>query len=244
MTKGAKKKRAVVGLVSLASVAFVVLGVVGVSFALRGAPSDPSVASSVTAGEESSVSELGAGPLSSLIPGLNVRAENRNEGTGGSDGTLPERTGGASEGAATASADRGSSTGTTGSASGGSSSKPSTPAQSGSGSTPETPAPSSPPAQSSPQKTYHPAWDEWVEEGHSELVTRPATYGERPVYGSVCNECGENVSGRIIEHFKETHHSGYHDGVIGYETYEITPARTDEVWVDTSHWVHHAEYWD
>jgi hypothetical protein len=94
-----------------------------------------------------------------------------------------------------------------------------------------------------PAKTYHPAWDEWVAEGHWETVEVPAVYGQREVYGSVCNECGADVSGQATAHLKATHHSGYHEGIVGYETYEISPATSERVWVDTSHWVHHEGYW-
>jgi len=95
-----------------------------------------------------------------------------------------------------------------------------------------------------PTSTYHPAWDEWVVEGHWDDVYVDATYGQRSVFGSVCNDCGVDVSGIAVAHLNETHHSGYHEGVVGYEDYVITPAYTDRVWVDTSHWVHHPEYWD
>ncbi|MDR2673149.1 MAG: hypothetical protein LBC35_07750 [Coriobacteriales bacterium] len=116
-------------------------------------------------------------------------------------------------------------------------------APSGNTAAPTKPAPSSPPA-AKPQKTHHPAWDEWVEEGHWETVTTPAIYGQREVYGSICNECGADICGRAAQHLKETHHSGYHEGVVGYEEYQITPEKTEQVWVDTSHWVNHEEYWD
>jgi hypothetical protein len=99
-------------------------------------------------------------------------------------------------------------------------------------------------APSVPAKTWHPAWDEWVEAGYWEEKHMPATYGQRDVFGSVCNECGASIGGRAMAHLKETHHSGYHEGVVGSETYEITPARTEKVWVDTSYWVHHEGYWD
>ena len=99
-------------------------------------------------------------------------------------------------------------------------------------------------APSTPAKTYHPAWDEWVVEGHWEDVYVAPTYGQRAAYGSICNDCLANISGVAVAHLKETHHSGYHEGIVGYEQYEITPGRTDRVWVDTSHWVHHPEYWD
>ena len=120
---------------------------------------------------------------------------------------------------------------------GGSAPAPATPA-------PAAPAPSDPAAVSTLQKTYHPAWDEYVEEGHWETIEVPAVTGQREVYGSLCNECGADISGQATAHLKATHHSGYHEGVIGYETYEISPATSERVWVDTSHWVHHPEYWD
>jgi hypothetical protein len=42
-----------------------------------------------------------------------------------------------------------------------------------------------------------------------------------------------------MQHLKETHHSGYHEGVVGKEKYLVKDAWTEKVWVDTSHWVHH-----
>lgn len=105
-------------------------------------------------------------------------------------------------------------------------------------------APSGTPAASTPQRIYHPAWDEWVEEGHWETVETPAVMGQREVYGSVCNECGADISGQATAHLKATHHSGYHEGVVGYETYVISPATSERVWTDTSHWVHHEGYYD
>ena len=131
----------------------------------------------------------------------------------------------------------GGSCGSSGNSSGGSSGGASS---SGGGSSSSSSAPSTP---SAPTSTYHPAWDEWVVEGHWDDVYVAATYGQRAVYGSVCNDCGANVSGVAVAHLKETHHSGYHEGVVGYKDYEISPAFTDKVWVDTSHWVHHPEYW-
>jgi hypothetical protein len=112
-----------------------------------------------------------------------------------------------------------------------------------SGSNASVPAPVTPPAKTEPQKTYHPAWDEYVEEGHWEESVREATYGERPVYGAVCNQCGQIIVGNPNQHLKDTHHSGWHEDVVGYETYEITPAKNERFWVDTSHWIHHPESW-
>ena len=118
------------------------------------------------------------------------------------------------------------------------------PAPNGSGSSSGSSGSSGSPAPSTPPRTFHPAWDEWVEEGHWVTEEVPATYAQREVYGSICNECGLTVSGFAMQHLKDTHHSGYHEGVTGYETYEATPARSVQVWVDTSHWVTHPEYWD
>jgi len=100
------------------------------------------------------------------------------------------------------------------------------------------------PAPSTPAKTYHPAWDEWVESGYYETRTIPASYGQRDTFGSVCNDCGADISGHAAQHLRDTHHSGYHEGVVGNESYEITPARTEQIWVDTSHWVRHEAYYD
>jgi hypothetical protein len=107
-------------------------------------------------------------------------------------------------------------------------------------------APAAPitPAPETPTTTYHPAWDEWIESGYFETRTVPATYGERSIYGSVCSECGANISGYAMQHLKDTHHSGYHEGIVGSESYEITPAKNWQEWVDTSHWVHHDAYSD
>ena len=109
---------------------------------------------------------------------------------------------------------------------------------------PVTSTPSEPPTAAAPVRTWHPAWDEWVAEGHWETAVIPATYGQREVFGSICNDCKTVISGSAVQHLKETHHSGYHEGVVGYESYEITPERTEQVWVDTSHWVHNDGYWD
>ena len=133
----------------------------------------------------------------------------------------------------------GSTNGSTGSASNGSSGNSGGSSNNGSSAGNNNP-PSTP---TEPQKTFHPAWDEWVKEGHWEETLIPATYGSRPVFGSVCNECGADISGSAMAHLKETHHSGYREDVVGYEQYEITPAHTERVWVDTSHWVHHDGYW-
>ena len=133
----------------------------------------------------------------------------------------------------------GSTNGSTGSASNGSSGNSGGSSNNGNSAGNNNP----PPTHTEPQKTFHPAWDEWVEEGHWEETLIPATYGSRPVFGSICNECGANISGFAMAHLKETHHSGYREDVVGYEQYEITPAHTERVWVDTSHWVHHDGYW-
>jgi len=114
----------------------------------------------------------------------------------------------------------------------------------GSSSSGSNPANNNTPSQpTTPARTYHPPWDEWVVEGHTEDVYIAATYGQRAIFGSVCNDCSANISGVAVAHLKETRHSGYHEGVVGYEDYEITPARTEQVWVDTSHTVHHEGYY-
>jgi hypothetical protein len=92
-------------------------------------------------------------------------------------------------------------------------------------------------------KTWVKPWDEYVKDGYYKTTEHPAEYGYRDVYGSVCNDCGANITGHAMQHLKETHHSGYHEGVVGKEKYLIKDAWTEKVWVDTSHWVHHDGYW-
>jgi hypothetical protein len=120
--------------------------------------------------------------------------------------------------------------------------KPGATAQSSGGAN-DTSAPAAPPASSTSAKTYYPAWDEWVVEGHWETQAVAAVYGQRDVYGSICNTCGADISGFAAQHLKDTRHSGYHEGVVGSESYVITPASTKRVWIDTSHWVHHPACW-
>jgi hypothetical protein len=72
---------------------------------------------------------------------------------------------------------------------------------------PVTSTPSEPPTAAAPVRGWHPAWDEWVAEGHWETAVIPATYGQREVFGSVCNDCGTVISGSAVQHLKETHHS-------------------------------------
>jgi hypothetical protein len=92
-------------------------------------------------------------------------------------------------------------------------------------------------------KTWVKPWDEYVKDGYYKTTEHPAEYGYRDVYGSVCNDCGANITGHAMQHLKETHHSGYHEGIVGKEKYLIKDAWAEKVWVDTSHWVHHDGYW-
>ena len=98
-------------------------------------------------------------------------------------------------------------------------------------------------------RTWHPPWDEWVESGYwdTQYIEHPALYGERAVYGTRCNECGFTIQGRIMPHMEASEHFGYSTGVqIGTERYLAQEAWTEEkqVWVDTSHTVHHPGYWE
>ena len=101
-----------------------------------------------------------------------------------------------------------------------------------------------------PGQVWHPAWDEWVVSGHYETryIDHPAVYGERTIYGARCNDCGYTTSipSELYEHLDTMGHQGYSTGVpIGTEFYLIQAAWSEpyQVWVDTSHWVHHPGYW-
>ncbi|MDR2493440.1 MAG: hypothetical protein LBD25_08310 [Coriobacteriales bacterium] len=99
-----------------------------------------------------------------------------------------------------------------------------------------------------PSRVWIPPRDEWVTEGHWEttVVHYEALWGERPIIGARCLTCGFTIAGSITPHNEETKHYNYFTGdVIGYETYMIDDAWDDkvDVWVDTSHNVHHEGYW-
>jgi hypothetical protein len=102
---------------------------------------------------------------------------------------------------------------------------------------------SSPPSSSNSNQTWHEPWDEWVVSGYYEERTIPAVCGQRDVFGSVCNDCGADISGNAFAHIKDSHHSGYHEGVVGSESYIVKPTTTEQFWVDTSHFVHREGYW-
>jgi hypothetical protein len=237
MTNALRVAKAVV---MLAIVAFIVLVVGGVFMALEAAPGYTLATSTPDEGAESA-DDMSLAPDDAAVDAPDVESIGA---TAVDAGSSMENTSAPAQLEST-----GNASSTAGQPDTNPSSKPSD-AKSNAGSTASpvqatAPAvkPSDPPAASEPQKTYHPARDEYIEEGHWEAVTTPGTYGQREVYGSVCNECGTDISGRAAQHLKETHHSGYHEGVVGYEEYQITPERTEQVWVDTSHWVHHDEYW-
>jgi hypothetical protein len=249
--------RIIKGIVLLVIAAFIIMVIVGVYTALDSVgagyayPTDsPSEAVGEVIGEDGGIlarqssaivtdtsSAAGgatdgvAAPVSPDIDG------SRGDGAGQPYPTVPSSPV-ASASASQSNTTSGGSAGTTSSPEGGSPGSGPSPAPTGSGSNSPAPAPSA------PAKTYHPAWDEYVEDGYWQESVREATYGERPVYGSVCNECGIDISGRAAQHLKDSHHSGYHEGIVGYETYEITPAKTEPVWVDTSHWLRHEGYWE
>jgi hypothetical protein len=112
-------------------------------------------------------------------------------------------------------------------------------------------------AQEEKSRVWHPAWDEWVEEGHYEttVIHHEAIYGERSIYGFTCY-CGylfatqDDINfhqASMVEQGYAAEHAGYYGPVdIGTETFIAQEAWDEEVrsWVDTSHWVHHEGYWE
>jgi hypothetical protein len=66
--------------------------------------------------------------------------------------------------------------------------------------------------------------------GHWEEVALPPVIAYRPLYGSICAECRADISGHAAEHLRATHHSGYYEGVVGSEPYEV-PGGTTWQWV-------------
>ena len=240
----AKVIKGIFGIGALAVVLFIALVVFGLYKALDAAPS-ATLASSAASPATEQVRAMD-NDLTSLLGLKKVDTEAAQVGTDTEEPLLQtaEGTSLGAMGESSASGTGGSRGGAGGPASSSASNaKPPVPSvQNTSAPAPSTP--NNPPQTQTPQRTYHPAWDELVESGYTETKTYPATYGERPLYGSICSECGANVSGAAASHLKATHHSGYYEGVVGTETYEITPARTEQVWVDTSYWQHHEAYWD
>lgn len=241
----AKIIKGIAGIVSLAIAVFIVLVIYGLFTALNAAPAATlaSSAQSTTTRTAHALDSQDFLQLSSKDALQSALASTDLEDSVGDEGMEGSGNG---EGAQTVS---GRPTSTSPSASGNSSggsaaSSPASSTNSGNSNASTPPAASSPSAPAASPKTYHPAWTETVESGYWDTETIPATYGERSVYGSVCNDCGENISGSAASHLKATHHSGYHEGIAGTESYEITPATTKPVWVDTSYTIEHAEYWD
>lgn len=250
----AKVFKGVFGAVTLTVVLFVVLLVSGIYIALDAAPSCTIGSGSTTAASSGSGLTGNDLPLRSLET---LVSESTQEEEGDalvsdatSDGSAPLGVLGTVDSASSnPTSNAGASNSPAGSQSSNSQAKPASSAPTGgsqgssnnNGSAPV--GSTTPPAVSEPEKTYYPARDEWIIEGHYEMITHPATNGERAVYGSLCNTCGANISGAAAMHLKETHHSGYHEGIVGYESYQISPERSEQVWVDTSHWITHPAYW-
>ena len=240
--------KGIAGVFSLTAIAFIICVITGLFSALNAAP-----AYTISTSEESSLAER-KDSLSSLFTPVGAGSEvvlNGESNEGGNtdiDGVFSAAALG-TLGRSSEDSSAGTTAGGTHSNQGSSSAStvPATtpPASSAPPVTaPSTPtAPTSPPATTAPQLTYHPPRDVWVESGYWGEESYPATTGERPVYGSICSECGANVSGQGAAHLKATHHSGYYEGVVGSETYVITPAGTRQKWFDTSGWVHYDGYW-
>jgi hypothetical protein len=239
--------RIIKAVIMLVIAAFIIMVIVGVYTALDAAPSYSLATSANALSADSDGVELAAasalakeidsGVADGAADAAAPSALSANNGESGVAASSPSTVAPAgSVGSSNGGSAAGSSGGSNSSSGGGSNNAGGSSGTGGSNAT--TPAPST------PAKTYHPAWDEWVESGYYETRTIPASFGQRDTFGSVCNDCGADISGHAAQHLKDTHHSGYHEGIVGSETYEITPARTEQVWIDTSHWVHHEAYYD
>jgi hypothetical protein len=235
--------RIIKAVIMLAIAAFIIMVIVGVYTALDAAPSYTLATSANaldTAGdsvEQAAVLDGASDAADGAADAVASSTLSANDGESGVAASSPSTVAPAgSVGSSNGGSAAGSSGGDNSSSGGGSNNAGGSSGTGGSNAT--TPAPST------PAKTYHPAWDEWVESGYYETRTIPASFGQRDIFGSVCNDCGADISGHAAQHLRDTHHSGYHEGVVGSETYEITPARTEQVWIDTSHWVRHEAYYD
>jgi hypothetical protein len=214
---------------------FLLLAGIGLFIALDAASSHIMAEADMADGLAGEQTTLGA--YLPRLPSASVTSELGEEGSDNSRDTLPEL-GAFAENSDAAPTSRGlasgSTDGDTGRSIGGNNRH---------GSTNTNAPPATAPSNPSANKTWHEAFDEWVSEGHYEEHYVEAVYGQRNVFGSVCNSCGADISGFAASHLRDTHHSGYHEGVVGSESYIIKPAISEQVWVDTSHYVHHEGYW-
>jgi hypothetical protein len=97
-------------------------------------------------------------------------------------------------------------------------------------------------------RVWHPGWSEWVVDvpGHYEQrLVRPAWNEELGHYGSICWDCGAEVTGNQIAHAEETGHiSGSYFGWISEGTVHHE-ATYEDFWVpEQGHTVWHEGYWE
>ena len=90
-----------------------------------------------------------------------------------------------------------------------------------------------------PQPVWHPGW--------TEVIHHPAEYQEvwHPAeghYGSVCNDCGAEISGHAAQHLIETGHNSYRNNVW----IETSPGWTEHVVVREAwdEYIEHPGYWE
>jgi hypothetical protein len=166
-----------------------------------------------------------AGALAGTEEGAEGAGGAEGSGEGAEDGATGDEGSGAGDGGGSSGGTGGSDGGSGGGSSGGS----------GGAST------------SSPGKTWHDGWNEWVVDvpGHNEQrLVRGAWDEETGHYGAVCNDCGVELFPPAGQHLIDTGHSGYTTGVW-FKTGTIHhDAVYETVWVpETGHWVRHEGYW-
>jgi hypothetical protein len=97
-------------------------------------------------------------------------------------------------------------------------------------------------------KVWHEGWSEWVVDvpGHYEQRLVRIAWDEKiGHYASICNDCGEEVTGNFPAHVIATGHlGGYHTGWILDEIIHHE-AIYEDVWVnEQGHSVWHEGYWE
>jgi len=109
-------------------------------------------------------------------------------------------------------------------------------------------------------QVWHPAWDEWVVSGYYETryIEHPAVFKEvihpaQGYYAAVCNTCGAILGpGEASWHLVNSENCESYKNNVWIQTspawieYVVVTAawtETIQVWIDTSHWVHHEGYW-
>lgn len=102
---------------------------------------------------------------------------------------------------------------------------------------------------STPSRTWHEGWNEWVVDvaGHNERqLVSAAKDVPTGHWGDRCNDCGAEVTGNYVNHAKATGHNSGYSSPFWFDTGTIHhDAVYQDVWIpEKGHNVWHEGYWE